>query len=39
VVAAMAAARDQNMAQVFPREKLALIAGENTRRVLRAAMT
>lgn len=39
VVAAMAAARDQNMARVFPADKIALIAGENTRRVLRAAMT
>ena len=39
VVAAMATARDQNMAPVFPPDKIALIAGENTRRVLRAAMT
>lgn len=39
VVAALAAERDQKMAPVFPADKLALIAGENTRRVLRAAMT
>lgn len=39
VVAAMSAARDQNMARIFPADKLALIAGENTRRVLRTAMS
>lgn len=39
VVAALAAVREQNMAARFPADKLALVAGENTRRVLRAAMT
>lgn len=38
VVAALAQARNQNMQTIFPREKLALISGENTRRVLQAAM-
>lgn len=38
VVAALAQARNQKMQTIFPREKLALISGENTRRVLQAAM-
>ena len=39
LIAAMAAARDGAGASCFPREKLELIAGENTRRVLRTAMS
>lgn len=39
VVAALAAARDDDGAPIFPREKLALIAGSNTRRVLGAALS
>ncbi|MGB0506260.1 MAG: dipeptidase [Pikeienuella sp.] len=39
VVAALARIRGADLAPVFPREKLALIAGENTRRVLQAAMS
>ncbi len=38
VVAALAAARDGSGAPCFPHEKLKLIAGENTRRVLKAAL-
>jgi microsomal dipeptidase-like Zn-dependent dipeptidase len=38
VVAALAAARDGSGGPCFPQGKLALIAGENTRRVLRRAM-
>ncbi|MEM7547175.1 MAG: membrane dipeptidase [Pseudomonadota bacterium] len=38
VVAALANAHDGAGGLCFPREKLALIAGENTRRVLQAAM-
>lgn len=38
VVAALTRIRDADLSPVFPREKLALIAGENTRRVLRAAL-
>lgn len=38
VVAALAALTDADGAPVFPRDKLALIAGENARRVLRAAL-
>lgn len=38
VVAALAAADDSRGAPLFPGDKLALIAGENTRRVLSAAM-
>lgn len=38
VIAALAQARNQKMETIFPREKLALISGENTRRVLQAAM-
>lgn len=39
VIAALAAARDGAEAPCFPLEKLRLIAGENTRRVLSAAMS
>lgn len=39
VVAALAEARDGAGAPAFPPEKLRLIAGENTRRVLRTAMS
>ena len=39
VVAALANARDQKMRTIFPSDKLALISGENTRRVLQVAMT
>ncbi len=39
VVAALASVRDHQMAPVFPADKLALIAGGNTRRMLRKAMT
>ncbi|WP_340110221.1 dipeptidase [Pikeienuella sp. HZG-20] len=39
VVAALAAATDGAGAPLFPPEKLALVAGENSRRVLRAAMS
>ena len=39
VVAALAHARDQKMRVIFPPEKMALIAGENTRRVLAASLT
>lgn len=38
VVASLALARNQKMQTIFPRDKLALIAGENTVRVLRAAL-
>ena len=38
VVAALAQVRDQKMKPIFPRDKLALIAGENTRRVLQVAL-
>ena len=39
VVAALAHARDQKMRVIFPPAKMALIAGENTRRVLAASLT
>jgi len=39
VVAALAAVRDGSGNVTFPRDKLALIAGQNTRRVLHAAMS
>lgn len=38
VIAALAAAQRDDGAPLFPREKLALIAGENARRVLSAAL-
>ncbi len=38
VIAALANARNGQMAPIFPRDKLAMIAGENARRVLMAAM-